>query len=481
MTGGQILQKLVEQRTITPEGKAWLTLAVDPWHDNPVTDFQGLPDQGVGKSVTFQVTQEYQISKNNAPANLPVGNWSVRIGNFPILQDQRLAPGQFFGDVVSQDNSALPLTDRLIKSVMVSYAPDGADMADTALNIPLNAQGVSLPADFTKGIVKLCAMGIEVVNTTAILKKQGLMTCCRMPQPEPEIYTSYISQSTPANSWSIKSCTPMRTLPKNLAEMAKYPGFAQDEAKDGYYAPVLMKINKARHYPIPTSVLLLDDDPNAGNFSPLAPIACYSSLSQPLVVPGNATPFFVNSQLPLLTDTDSNVVFFTGLSDETTLTLRVRYILERFPSDAEGQILAIATPSAPYDPEVLVLYSKAVQQLPAGVPFTENPSGEWWKSMLMEIGKVASPLLKLLPHPLAQGGARAIDAGMLMLGEDATNKKLAGDVRKVNADKRKLQLEEKKVKQFIGPQNRIVGPQNRPIPGNNLKKKKKKRNNKPQK
>lgn len=473
MTGGQILQKLVEQRTITPEGKAWLTLAVDPWHDNPVTDFQGLPDQGVGKSVTFQVTQEYSIAKNNAPATLPAGNWSVRIGNLPILQDQKVSPGFFYGDVVSQDNVITPTTDRLLKSVMVNYAPDGADMADTALNLPLNAQGCSLPPGFTKGIVKLCGMGIEVVNTTAELQKQGLMTCCRMPQPDPEQVTSYVALTSPANSWATKSLTPMRTLPKNLAEMAKYPGFAQDEAKNGYYAPVLMKLNKAKHYPVALSVLLLDDDPQAGTFSPASPIACYTSQSAPLVVPGNSTSFNVNAQLPLLTDVDSNVVFFTGLSDSTTLTLRVRYLLERFPSDAEEQILAIATPSAPYDPQVLELYSKAVQMLPAGVPFTENPSGEWWKSMLTEIGKVASPLLKMLPHPIAQGAARAVDAGVLMLGEDDVNKKLAAEVRKANAAKRKLTAAENKAKavtQAVGTPNNKGN-----IPGNNLRKNKKKK------
>lgn len=473
MTGGQILQKLVEQKTITPEGRAWLTLAVDPWHDNPVTDFQGLPDQGVGKSVTFQVTQEYSIAKNNAPATLPAGNWSVRIGNFPILQDQKVCPGQFYGDVISQDNVLTPVTDRLLKSVMVNYAPDGADMADTAINIPLNAQGCSLPSGFTKGIVKLCAMGIEVVNTTAELQKQGLMTCARMPQPDPEVYESYVALTNPANSWASKAVTPMRTLPKNLAEMAKYPGFAQDEAKNGYYAPVLLKLNKAKHYPLPISVLLMDDDPQAGTFTPASPITCYSSQSTPLVVPGNTTSFNVNSQLPLLTDVDSNVVFFTGLSDATTLTLRVRYLLERFPSDAEEQILAIATPSAPYDPEVLQLYSKAVQMLPAGVPFTENPSGEWWKSMLTEIGKVASPLLKLLPHPLAQGGARAIDAGILMLGEDKVNKDLAAEVRKANAAKRKLTAAENKAKAV----NQAVGTANSKstVPGNNMRKNKKKK------
>lgn len=436
LTGAAILQKLVEQKTISPAGLSWLTLAVDPWHDNSVQDFKGLPDQGIGKSVTFQVVQEYSISKNNSPGVLPAGNWSCRIGNFPFLQDQLVSPGSYYGQIMSQTNTVT----QLLKAVQVSYAPDGTDFADTVQNgLPANAQGTALPAEYTKGIVKLCGMGIEVINTTSQLHKQGLMSCARMVQPELSTFTGYISYSSPANQNSIQNMTPVRTLPKNLAELALYPGFMQDEAQYGYYAPVLLKFGQEKNYPIPSSVLLLDDDPSAGKFDITAPIACYTSHVQATNIPGNTTTFYISNDHPLFVGTDSNVVMFTGLSDETTLTLRVRYIMERFPSDAEGQILVISTPSATYDPAVLEIYSKAVQALPAGARFTDNPSGEWWKSMLTEIGKVASPLLKMLPHPLAQGLARAVDAGTLLLGEGEENKRLAAEVRKEQQAKRKNQ------------------------------------------
>lgn len=118
LTGAAILQKLVEQKTISPAGLSWLTLAVDPWHDNSVQDFKGLPDQGIGKSVTFQVVQEYSISKNNSPGVLPAGNWSCRIGNFPFLQDQLVSPGSYYGQIMSQTNTVT----QLLKAVQVSYA-----------------------------------------------------------------------------------------------------------------------------------------------------------------------------------------------------------------------------------------------------------------------------------------------------------------------------------------------------------------------
>ncbi len=153
--------------------------------------------------------------------------------------------------------------------------------------------------------------------------------------------------------------------------------------------------------------------------------------------------------------------------------------MERFPSDAEGQILVIATPAAPYDPEVLRIYSQAAMALPAGARFTDNPSGEWWKNMLSEIGKVASPLLKLLPHPLAQGLGRAVDAGVMMLGEGDENRRLANEVRKANVAKR--QAEQASRQNKIAAPAKPIGSNNQgniPSSGGKAKKKKKKNNKK---
>lgn len=465
MTGGQILNKLVEQKVISQPGLSWLTLAVDPWHDNSVTGFEGLPDQGIGKSVTFQVVQEYSISKANSPIVLPSGNWSCRIGNFPILQPMVVSPGSYYGDVISQDETI----KNLMIPVQVNYAPDGTDFADVAVDGLANSQGCSLPVEYSKGIVKVCGVGIEVINTTSELYKQGLMSCCRMVQPEVEPYMAYIAMT--GNVWSTKTMTPMRTLPKNLKEMALYPGFAQDEAKNGYYAPVLLKFGKERHFPVPTSVCLMDDDPSAGPVDTVTPIACYTSTNTLFNVPGNTTNFYTNRSQPLYYGCDSNTIMFTGLSEQTTLTLRVRWIMERFPSDAEGQILVIATPSATYDPAVLEIYSKAVQMLPAGVPFTENPGGEWWRTMLTEIGKVAAPLVKQLPIPFAQGLGRAIETGVDLLGDVETNKKLAADVRKANKAKAA-------VNKIPAPAKNVGSNQQGRIPPGPGPKKKKKRNRK---
>jgi len=419
----KILDELVATRQLTPAGLAWLTLAVDPWHDTAVTGLEGLPDQGIGKSVSFQVVQELNISKNTSPGTLPAGNWQCRIGNFPILTPEQLAPGLFYGDVCFQDNT----NAQLLQSVAVQYEADGVDFQSTGVYsvFPANQQGVSLPVEYTKGVMKIIGVGIEVINTTSSLHKQGLASFCRMVQPDSEPYTSYIAITAPPGGWSVKTVTPVRALPKNIAEMALYPGFAQHEAGEGYYAPVLLKFNRHRHFPVPQTTLLLDDDPEGGPFDVTKPIVCHTTGLAPLVIPGNATTFYSSRDLPLYYDCDSNVVVFSGLSDETTLTLRVRYICERFPNDAEKQMLVIATPSAVYDPVALEIYSRAAQRLPAGVPFSENPAGEWWVKMLETIAEVATPFLTMV-HPglgIASGAVAGISGAAARRMKESRHKK----------------------------------------------------------
>lgn len=405
----KILNDLVQQRVLSPAGLAWLTLAVDPWHDNSVIGLEGLPDQGIGNSVTFQVVQELSISKNTAFPALGAGNWSVRIGNFPTMTTETVSPGIFSHGVgCSQLNN----TSSLLHPIAVQYANDGTNFADVAANGGTTPQGLSIPAEYLKGDVRVLGVGIEVINTTSALHKQGLVSYCRMTQPDAEGSTGYIAIQNPANAYSQGTLVPVRTLPKNLQEMALYPGFAQDEAKEGYYAPVLLKFEAGgRHYPVNTTTLLLDDDPTFGNQIPSADIACHSSRVYPIAVlfPGNTQTFYSTQNMPLRYGCDSNVCMFSGLSDETTLTLRVRFILERYPSDAEGQMLVIATPTAVYDPVALELYSRAVQRLPAGVPFSENPAGEWWAKMVSEVANAAAPFLSII-HPGLGVAAKGVGA-----------------------------------------------------------------------
>jgi hypothetical protein len=414
----QILQKLLDEQKLSPEGLAWLTVATDPWHDTKIKGVAGMPDGQLGDSLVFQVVQELVIVK---PVTLGAGNWKVRVANQPFLQMQTVGPGKYYGDVVSLDNSVT--FNRELWPVQVNYALDADDFAST---VPVGSAGIELPQEFTKGTVKLIGMGIEVFNTTAEINKQGTVSYIRMSQPDTDDFAGYVSQTTPPNSWSFRSLRPFREPPKNLSEMSNYPGFAQTEAREGYYAPVIIKVNGAnKNYPITKGLLTLSEDPEGGPIDP-AGIDCHSSQVSSFLAPGNTTPFFSSRVNPLHANIDSNVVMFTGLSDPTTLTLRVRFICERFPNDSEKQMLVIATPTAPYDPVAIELYTRAISQIPSGVPFSENPAGEWWMKMISEIADLAAPLLSAI-HPVIGSGAKLIGSGADALRKDWRKERKRGE------------------------------------------------------
>jgi len=406
-TARRLLERLVAGRQLTPQGLAWLVVALDPWHDTQVLGVEGIPDEAIGKSIAYPVTQEYSISKNRSPTTLPAGNWACRVSTNPILSAHTVNKGLYYGDIVTQTN-----TFSNLMPVQVNYATDGQDFEDTVVStLPGNPSGCELPLVHTKGIVRLIGLGLEIINTTAALNRQGLVSMCRMSQPDLEPFSSYVAMTTPANAWGVKTLTPVRTAPKNLSEMALYPGFAQDLAETGYYGPVLMKPARNNSFPVSISTLLLDEDPSGGAVDTANPPVCYSGHIAPFVVAGNSTSFMSSRQNPLHAPSDTNVVIFTGLSDETTLTVRARFIIERFPSDSEGELLALATPTAPYDPVALEIYSRVIRELPAGVPFGENPAGEWWAKMLGSIASIVGPMVAALPHPGFKAAGLAITTG----------------------------------------------------------------------
>jgi hypothetical protein len=90
---------------------------------------------------------------------------------------------------------------------------------------------------------------------------------------------------------------------------------------------------------------------------------------------------------------DNSGAFFTGLSNQTTLTITVRYLYERFPSMSSSTLdttlLTLSSPSAPWDSSALELYSRVLVELPPAVPVCENDDGSWFSRILGWIGDVA--------------------------------------------------------------------------------------------
>ena len=98
-------------------------------------------------------------------------------------------------------------------------------------------------------------------------------------------------------------------------------------------------------------------------------------------------------------------VIFSGLSPETTLQLRVVYYITRVPQVAQLDLYTMATKAPGFDPYFWAAYKYAQECMPIGVPFTENPLGEWFNTVTKFLARAAPVVGSLVPGGAILGQA----------------------------------------------------------------------------
>jgi len=291
----------------------------------------------------------------------------------------------------------------------VSYNLDGEDFI-------LTGDGLSIPVEYTKGNFRVIAKALEIINTTAVINRQGLCTACRYSQPDIDHYNSYVAlfgDEPYKNSVTGLNLFLERLPPSNLAEAVLYPQNAQWEAEKGYYAPVYCKVDSVVTMPQPVYPLQINQDFVAGP-EVIQTQLSYSPKVYPELFSGNTATFFSPANVPSYSPQDGICAFFTGLSDQSTLTVRCRWVIERFPGKDEKEILVLAQPSCPRDDFALELQSRFFRFCPAAVDYGQNPNGEWGKkavSFLAALAKQAGPLIGMLPFPGAGAFGKMVSMG----------------------------------------------------------------------
>lgn len=456
--GRSMLARLVEEKQMSLEGKLWLTFALDPFHDKEIKGITGVPDGNTGKSVVCSLVQEIQIRK---PSTLGAGNWSCRIATYPVASSFALTAGRCSNNLVN----VIPLGPGppvpRIAPVVIDYALDGNDFAE----FPLNPDVLEIPAQYTKGPYKVGAMGVESVNTTADIYRQGLVTCARMNQTSCTP-TTFQEFNNSAALYTFIECVPIRTAPVNLAQMVLLTGNTAWKAAEGAYSVVSLKsLNDTNATSKPVFPLMLSSDFQSNDVATIIP--CAGPQLSLIPVPGlgipTNPPLLTTQGFPGQVPMDTSIQMYTGLSDQTTLTVRVRWMLERFPNDVESDIVVLASESASYDPIALSIYSQVMQSLPAAVMFKENPKGEWWKTVLGTIADVVGSGLMAAPHPAAKAaGAAMLLANKTFNSDNATLKPTADYSNSVERSASKKAKKKKKNKNL--PQSGTIQVYNTPPP-----------------
>lgn len=372
----KILQNLVRQTSLTEDGKNWLVNAIDPFHDTDLV-MSGYPDAMTTATVVQLVKTQLTIA---APASAGSSNWDAVVSLFPTAANaQVLFRTAMVGTTLGTYGA---VTAPLVTGGLVCTAgPAGAVLYPSSTGSTVNAGATSSyasPAAFTKGQYRIIGAGFEVVNSTAPINQQGQCTVWRMP-------------SVPFNSVVYPNSTPFypcpytgsRLPPGTLGEAMSLYGSRSWHAKEGCY--VVARQNSAvnnctsAYY---QNILYSDTD-----FTTLAG-APGAALAYNLYGNHYATAPWI-SLCDKISPFDLSGATFTGLSNATTLTINVRWLIERVPSPQEPDLVCLATPSSCYDPIALELMTQAMCLAPPGVMLSENPLGEWFKTALRMVADYA--------------------------------------------------------------------------------------------
>jgi hypothetical protein len=483
------MRSLCQERLITPEACDWVKYALDPFHDQQLDNLRGYPDVATEPTVVVKIRQALTVS---APPGLAEGaTWDCHMVLSPIdyapksaCTGVRATPvGAVDGDKDAgkaaglitgcphhahgtYDHAKVGRMDGLVMNSVPSSAELGANMTFTPGHMPPTAedgyqtQNINLDNfldfdDTDLGVYRVVYSGFEVVNTTAQISKQGAVTVY-------EYGNSYeIGASTPDLGLAVDIPTGhynptnyFRCPPNTLAEAKIMPGSHSWAAQDGSYNTA--KFQNDNPFQSLTSrpwVVCQNNnkvDAASGYFTPMpqrgtgspysaGSIASSENLGYVAFTPSTSDPREGSPGPVHFSRMNTSGAYYTGLSAATTLFVTWRVGIERLPSANKPAFLALAQPSATFDPNALVLYNMVANVLPPGCPQGYNDAGKWYNWIataaknsiphVYPIVRMASTMATAMGRPLLASGLSALEKQMKPAAQKAAATKLQAAVR----------------------------------------------------
>lgn len=409
--GAKTLQDLILKGAIDREQANFVIAATDPFHDKPLNHLTGCPDGQVELSVTPSYVSELTISR---PPGYTGTTWNAMISNQALLTTVQMGVADLIGNIISLPYANI--SESYVGSVNITTA-DGADDFSTIYHNP-HYRPLNPPIDALEGPLQVIGMAIEVEDITAALHRQGAFHCAIQNQHPHKLTT--LNGTPNISGMDIEgfvsgSFFEIRRPPANLAQLCLLPGIVDWRSEDGCFAVIREHYDQFSHVStLPTYPILTNSDlpPGPLPVSPLrvstVPVSIYDwgEGKTQATLPGNVVP----------NPSQMTVMMFTGLAPESVLQMRVRWFIQRFPTESQRQIIPLARLPPPRNDKCYELISRIFTTLPPAVPFAQNSSGEWWRTILEGIGAIA-PAISMIPHPIAQ----AVSAGASAVGKLAKN------------------------------------------------------------
>jgi len=364
-----------------------------------------------------------------APAGV-AGNWDAHVFNLPMASSTGSFSVDGIADWIRYQDSAVSVAGT-VGPVNIYSGATGTNLLPITGAPATNAYATvpaALNTDISGGISRVLGMGFEVTNTTAEINKQGSVTCYRMPQNTAtgQIIVANFNNSNQGTVVMRR----MRTPPSTVAQANLLKGTRTWDAASGVYA-VPVQNSMANPLQLMNTELGLIQAEATPGLASTAIRTPYGITGAGTAVPAMSA-YVPNAQQ--FTPFDTTGAYFTGLSNATILTIKVKIYVERAPTFSEANLAVLASPSAGYDVNALTLYARCVSELPVAVKVGDNASGDWWRSALSVLSKVAGPVGMALNTimPGAGGIGLAIQAASAVANAAAAQKKKLKAVTKSN-------------------------------------------------
>lgn len=397
-SGEDPLDSLSSHGALTRSGAAWVKCALDPFHDYEITDLDGIPDVETEPTLVVRTQQSISISK---PSAITSDTWDCNIVNMPVdFSCSTSVDKTTFGTYFPQCTAGGPAPGTFNAEGNTIYRMDGLQISTAAAGDPtfnttspqfmLGLDDYIIAGSATDLVAyRVVSSGFEVVNTSAALERSGACTVYEIGSPG-EISDINL-QYAPDNIVRLGTVRNFRMPPVSLAEAKQTPGARTWHAEEGCY--VVSKHRSEMSF----SPVAKRDYVYAASDDTRPSWTCFGA-GRSVVFNGAVAPVSERDGCAShISNLNTSGAYFTGLSSNTTLQVTWRVVLERLPGPFDLQNLALASPSAVYDPRALELYSHITAMLPPGVPVGYNDAGKYFKMIARQIRAAIHQTLPLMP------------------------------------------------------------------------------------
>jgi len=396
-------------RGLTEDGSAWVTRALDPFHDYNV-QIAGMPDHDTEPTAIQTLRRKITITK---PSGLAAGaKFDVHIFTLPILETlkvRELGPTSrahlYDGiDTGTSEFDAGTVNVQIVESGSNTFPGDGAYGSVGVRSV----QALSVNDNNGLSQKKIIGGGFEIHNDTSALNMGG--SCLVYTQPQSDVHQLTLVSSNGASALPA-AVHKGRAPPVNIGSASQIPNSKTWQASEGCYVPFRLDIAKGSEFK-PKSVDLpayvVNDDVGSDLTGGVVAEAS-SSTGMRYLSPGLTSGCH---HAPI----ETVGAYFTGLPEDSVLTLDVLFLVEVCPTSANPALLSLVRPTAFFDPTALELYCRTVAAIPAGTPVANNNTGSWWRmvkdvarQVMPYVGAAAPIVLSATGHPVAASAVTAMN------------------------------------------------------------------------